>query len=343
MLAETTGNQSYVKRSRESEQFYSNHLRNTRGDILDGINLTTCVRDNGIYPASPGLMTEGISVLLSVLKDDSDRAKVLQDLMEVINKMMSDSRWHNADGILEVASEYSRNGELVEYLGAQYNAVLSNARGQGNSSNLYGASWTAPSSASNFSLQSQTNALSVLLAGIALGNDSDTPPSAPTGGVGGSEPRQTSSPNVGVIVGGAVGGVVTAGLFTLFVVLWFVRRNRRRKQDLDAIEERSGNNAVYQIVQPFTFTAEENRTEAKDGRGKISSNKTPGDREPAEDFAQATIDAGHVINTDATSPQGSYSSESVIPTADLIRLLNRRLQGIEWRGDEQPPDYVSQG
>ncbi|KAK1233564.1 hypothetical protein PQX77_003250, partial [Marasmius sp. AFHP31] len=185
---------------------------------------------------------------------------------------------------------------------------------------------------------SQTNALSVLLAAIPLHNDSDTP--SPTGGGGGSGPRPTH-PNVGVVVGAVLGGVAGAVLLAL-LVSWLVRRrNTRQKPSLDTIEERPRYNARNQTVEPFTSMGEKNREGASSKEGKLPSDRTPRDWAQIRDD-RTIIGLSYATDTDASSSQGPYGSESMIPTADLIRLLNRRLQGVEWRGDEQPPDYASQ-
>ncbi|KAJ8084037.1 hypothetical protein PM082_002804 [Marasmius tenuissimus] len=373
MLAQATGNQSYIRRGQDSEQFYFNHLRNPRGDMLDGIDIDTCGQSDGTYPANAGLMTEGMAMLLPVLKDDDDgRTRVSQDLLELINKTVSNPQWHSADGILIADNKQQANAELIgqyvvrglaaiynrnntqsslrtyvrEYLGVQYNAVLSNARGQGSNSNLYRPSWIGLPSTPKFALDSQTNALSVLLAGIALRNDSDILPDVPSGG-GESGPPQTR-PKVGVIVGGVLGGVAGGGIFAFFVI-WLVRRKRRQRPALDTTEERSPNNAHNRMVEPFTTTVEpftsrleKNREGARDGRRQLSPNRAPRDWGRAGD-ERTTIGHSYTTDTDASSSQGPYDSESRIPTADLIMLLNRRLQGVEWRGDEQPPDYASQG
>ncbi|KAL0071999.1 hypothetical protein AAF712_000922 [Marasmius tenuissimus] len=251
MLAQATGNQSYIRRGQDSEQFYFNHLRNPRGDMLDGIDIDTCGQSDGTYPANAGLMTEGMAMLLPVLKgDDNGQTKVSQDLMELINKTVSNPQWHSADGILIADNKQQANAELIgqyvvrglaatyyrnstqsslrtylrEYLGVQYNAVLSNARGQGSNSNLYRPSWIDPPSAPKFALDSQTNALSVLLAGIALRNDSGILPDVPSGG-GESGPPQTR-PKVGVIVGGVLGGV--AGWRYLRLLCYMARSTEKK-------------------------------------------------------------------------------------------------------------------
>ncbi|KAL0071998.1 hypothetical protein AAF712_000921 [Marasmius tenuissimus] len=295
MLAEATlDNQSYIRRGRESEQFYFNHLRNAQEN---------------------------------------------QTSAELVGQYV----------VRGLAATYYRNNTqssdlrtfVREYLGVQYNAVLNNARGQGNNSNLYGSSWTTPPSPLNFSLQSQTNALSILLAAIPLHNDSDTLSNrpSPTGGGGGSGPRQTR-PSIGVVVGAVLGGLAAAGLLA-FLVFWLIRRrNRRQKPTLDTIEERPHDSTRNQTVEPFTSMGERNREGAKDG--KLPSGRAPRDWERGGD-ERTSIGLNYATDTDASSSQGPYGSESMIPTADLIRLLNRRLQGVEWRGDEQPPDYASQG
>ncbi|KAK1225572.1 hypothetical protein PQX77_011488, partial [Marasmius sp. AFHP31] len=192
-----------------------------------------------------------------------------------------------------------------------------------------------------------TNALSILLAAISLRNDSDILPDVPGGGGEESGPSQTG-PKIGVIVGGVLGGVAAGGVFAFFVI-WLVRRKRRQKPTLDATEECSPNNAHSRMVEPFATTVEpftsrpeKNREGARNGRGQLSPVRGLRDWERAGD-GRTTTGLSYTTDTDASSSQGPYGSESMIPTADLIMLLNRRFQGVEWRGDEQPPDYASQG
>ncbi|KAL0568934.1 hypothetical protein V5O48_013033 [Marasmius crinis-equi] len=98
VLAEATQNQTYLNYARNSKDFYVNHLRNSLGDMLDGVSGDDCEpSDATSSPNNAGLVMEGLAVLMSVLKsDDVDR-----NLLEVVNKTVSNTEWHSSDGILQ--------------------------------------------------------------------------------------------------------------------------------------------------------------------------------------------------------------------------------------------------
>ncbi|KAL0571726.1 hypothetical protein V5O48_010234 [Marasmius crinis-equi] len=357
--SEATPNQTYLKYAQGSRDFYGNQLQNAHGDLLDGVNADSCVPSGGTYPANAGLMMEGLTVLMSVSKSGD----VEQNLIEIVNKTVSNTGWHPSDGILQADSETQASAELVgqyivrglsaiynrnttksslrtyirDYLGVQacfYNAVLSNARGQGSDSNIYGANWAGPVPPSDFSLQDQTNALSILIAAIPIRNDTtDTTegPETPTGG-----PTPSRKPNVGAIAGGVIGGVAALILLAIFV-LWLVRRRRRTMRMSDTMPISSESPVPNHIV-PFTFTPEKTNHR----RGEKRTSDSPRDLEGAHSSSTS-----HPDYTDAgltgTSSQDPSRADSAIPTAELVRLLNQRLQVQDWREDEQPPDYASQG
>ncbi|KAL0571725.1 hypothetical protein V5O48_010233 [Marasmius crinis-equi] len=335
VLAEATPNQTYLDYARSSRDFYVSHLRNPLGDMLDGVDADSCVPSGGTFPANAGLMMEGLAVLMSVSKSDD----VEQNLIEIVNKTVSNTGWHPSDGILQAdsnnTSEYRQVLSVSEFndthsptaiLPTQYNAVLGNARGQGSDNNIYGAYWAGPATPSNFSIQNQTNALSILIAAIPVRNDTtDTieGPETPTGG-----PTTSRKPNVGAIAGGVIGGVVVLILLAIFV-LWLVRRRRATHTD-------TSTTPVPNRIIPFTFAPEK----GSHRRGGKHTSGPPQDLEGA--YSSASTLPTHA-DTGLTSSQGPSRVDSAIPTAELVRLLNQRLQRQDWREDEQPPDYASQG
>ncbi|KAL0573178.1 hypothetical protein V5O48_008789, partial [Marasmius crinis-equi] len=346
LLAEATPNRTYLNYAQSSRDFYVGHLRNPLGDMLDGVHADSCVPGGGTFPANAGLMMEGLAVLMSVSKSDD----VEQNLLEIVNKTVSNTGWHPSDGILQAGSKTQADAELVgqyivrglsaiynrnktksslrtyarEYLGVQarfYNAVLSNARGQGSDNSIYGANWAAPASPSNFSLQDQTNALSILIAAISIRDDTTEGPESPT---------PSHKPDIGAIAGGIIGGVVALMLLAIFV-LWLVRRRRRTMPT-------SSESPVPSHIIPFTFTPEK----ANHWQGEKRTSDPPRDLEGAR-----SLSTSRPNHTDAgltgTSSQDSSRADSVISTAELVRLLNQRLQVQDWQEDEQPPDYASHG
>ncbi|KAL0571724.1 hypothetical protein V5O48_010232 [Marasmius crinis-equi] len=222
---------------------------------------------------------------------------------------------------------------LIDICSVKYNAVLSNARGKGKENNIYGAPWTGAQQPMNFSLEYQTNALSLLIPAISIQNDTTTPERP--------KPQPTTSAaktraNLGAIVGGVVGGLAVMALLTIFV-LWLIRRRSRTMQISDTNAARS-EDRVRNRIEPFTNPASE-----KIGhRGGKQLSTTPRDLERAQDMSLTDLDR---TNTDISSSRSPLGPNGEISTADLVMLLNHRLQGQgrEWREDEQPPDYASQG
>ncbi|KAL0571721.1 hypothetical protein V5O48_010229, partial [Marasmius crinis-equi] len=359
-LAEVTKNQTYIDSSLSSRNFYLYHLRNQKGVMLDGINADHCSPSDQAFPANPGIMMEGLAVLGSV-SNPEDTDAIFSDLVEIVNKTVSNNEWYNINGILaaddlsrefaELVGQYVIRGLVAfynrnttqsslrtyikEYVAVQYNAVMSNARGQGENSNTYGAPWTGAQQPLNFSLPYQTNALSILVPAITIGNDtSDTP--RETGRPQPTTPEAKTRLNVGVIVGGVAAGLAVMAFLTI-LALWLIRRRRRSRQISNANPTRSDNLAQSQI-EPFRNPA----LEKSGHRGEKRLSAAPRDLEQAEDMSSTDLD---YTDTDISSSQGSFRLDGELSTADLVMLLNHRLrgQGRDWREDEQPPDYVSEG
>ncbi|KAL0571722.1 hypothetical protein V5O48_010230 [Marasmius crinis-equi] len=109
-LAEATPNQTYLNYARNSREFYGNQLQNARGDLLDGIGVDQCDPSGGTYPANAGIMMEGLAALMSVVSKSDG---VEQDLIEIVNKTVSNTGWHLSDGILRADSKIQASDELV--------------------------------------------------------------------------------------------------------------------------------------------------------------------------------------------------------------------------------------
>ncbi|ESK87722.1 glycoside hydrolase family 76 protein [Moniliophthora roreri MCA 2997] len=348
LLAEVTRNQTYIDSATETEIFYFNHLRNVRGDVLDGIDASTCTPRLEVFPAGAGVMIEGLAVLASVAQSDT----IVQHLLEAVNMTLSHREWHNADGVLVadssiaatqasaehvgqyvvrgLAAIYSRNtahsdlrNYIREYLEVQYNAVLDYARDPGD--NVYAGSWTGPPS-SYFSFENQTNALSLLIAGIPLGNNTSKA----------ADDNKTDS-KTREIAGGVVGGLV---FIALLAGLAFLIRRRRQQQSFSETQA--------EHVQPFSLRLEKSglpyrRKGYQDQLDTPRQNPTTQTEAPGNQHDTRT---GTSSRTNPSPPSRVLSMEpftfgSMVPTAELVRLLNERLQPGQWREDEVPPDYTS--
>ncbi|KAK7030960.1 hypothetical protein VNI00_013907 [Paramarasmius palmivorus] len=244
LLAEATPNDTYRDAAMQTATFLSDHFVNRAdGLIQDTIDAHTCAPSQEIaHSYNSGLTIEGLAVLSSVTGD----SRITQLLHQLVLSTVTSKSWQDADGIIKMdaaelggqyvvrglAAIYNRNSTpsdlrtyIESYLAVQYNAVLNNAREP--QSNVYGASWVGPPSPT-FSSENQTNALSVLIAGISLSNDTRA------SGGGGGEPtpspaptdHPSKGPNIGAIAGGVVGGFATIALIVAFV-LFLIRRKAR--------------------------------------------------------------------------------------------------------------------
>ncbi|KAL0071989.1 hypothetical protein AAF712_000912 [Marasmius tenuissimus] len=373
VLAEATKNSTYVEFGLKSRQFYRYHLRNPKGTILDGKHLDGCAPGTRAYPANSGLMIEGLAVLLSV--SDQDTADISSELLEIVNNTVSSAIWYSQEGILTadistqasielvgqyvvrgLAATYDRNTTrsslrtfIREYLGVQYNAVLNNARGQGSDNDTYSIPWTSsqgPSSSRKVSLDTQVNALTMLVAGIPIQNDPSDPPvqNDPSDPPGAPEPQVTSTEskggpsNWGAIVGAVLGGLATVCLL-IVLVLWLVRRRRKSTNStgvMNAIPLPT-ESANQNQIEPFTVTEKDVSRDVPDGELASKDHRPPPSRHESRDLS----DFSSTYLEDTHSIANSSRALSMVSTARIFDLLNRRLRGVEWPEDEQPPDYIS--
>ncbi|EEB99397.1 hypothetical protein MPER_00934 [Moniliophthora perniciosa FA553] len=248
---------------------------------------------------------------------------------------------------------------------SKYNAVLKNARDL--DSDVYGPLWKGPPP-SAFSGEAQTNALSVLIAAITLRNDTlpgndtlpDGGPIDPDGPPKSDDPPiPEEPPNVGAIVGGVIGGLALVTIIVTVSLMWRRRQLERRYaiNDLDhsRAQERQEMDHTHQnasfpgvtIQDPQDFGGGRYREK---GLGRLAApetstflgpgrSETSGTQGPAN--SNSVYGGSSVLPWDYRSSVGASTFGSV-PTADLVRPLNGRLQPVRWREDEAPPDYASQ-
>ncbi|KAL0571723.1 hypothetical protein V5O48_010231 [Marasmius crinis-equi] len=289
-----------------------------------------------VFPANAGIMIEGLAVLGSAPNvPNQDANAIFSSLIEIVNNTVSNKAWYNLDGILvadDLTRQFAELGDqyiVRDLCPVKYNAVMSNARGQGKDNNIYGAPWTGAQQPLSFSLTYQTNALSILISSINIQNDTPATP---------GDPQPTASTaknrlNVGAIAGGVVGGLAAVAFLTI-LALWLIRRRSSATQILNAKPLRSEN------VVRVRMNSHANPAPEKSGyRGEKRSSTAPRDLERAEDMSSTDLD---YTDTDISSSQSPFGLDGEISTADLVMLLNHRLHG-GWREDEPPPDYASQG
>ncbi|KAK0449296.1 hypothetical protein EV421DRAFT_1781127 [Armillaria borealis] len=391
LLAEATGNKTYLDAAIKSATFIHSHLYNIQNVVQDSISARkndSCSVGSGINPYNSGLFIEGLAILDSI----SGNATTQTLLRETVAAAVANNAWQGANGIIAnwnskigdplmmrgLGAVYSRNttysdmrNYVKEYIGVQYNAVLELATSNG--TNVYGASWVGPPS-SVFSSDNQTAALSVLINGILLkdqeppsSNTSDSGSTSGSGSGSGSAPDKSSSP-AGAIAGGVVGGI--ALLVIIGLVVFFVRRRRRREKTrrsvlLDDDLSPSSLSPLAPtpfIMAPLTSTQSSSdrqpcsptnsqRSEKVLAGGRSYVGQSSMGEKAALLHAQSTVtlQEGSSTQPQSSTPEaaaaapGSSNEEPQrvnLPTEELVRLLNERLQaGGHWDEDEMPPEY----
>ncbi|KAJ7488252.1 hypothetical protein FB451DRAFT_1362734 [Mycena latifolia] len=359
LLAETTSDPMYLQAAVESAGFIGSHLYNVENIVQDYIsagpvNNTECQVVSSSTPTNSGLMIEGLAILSSITKNSSTQ-KLLNDLIVAV---IPDTSWQGDNGVIATSAgtgdmnllqglgaAYTRNlitPELRQYVGAyiavQFNAVTDLATSSG--TNIYGGSWTGPSSA-EFSGVNQTMALAALISALGV-SDSVTPSSSSStapSGTAASSPFPSPNPSkkrttVGAILGGVLGGVaITAALG-----LWLLRRHHSR-----APETASPNS-----VEPFMTSTVNSLPVSSPTNLRLE--KRGLDRHPPA--TSSGIQSG-VITGEGSSAMNSSSPppgpeldrhpNSTLPTEALVELLNQRLRNRQWDDGETPPDYPVTG
>ncbi|PBK74639.1 hypothetical protein ARMSODRAFT_950649 [Armillaria solidipes] len=391
LLAEATGNKTYLDAAINSATFIHSHLYNIQSVVQDSISARkndSCSVGSGINPYNSGLFIEGLAILDSI----SGNATTQTLLRETVAAAVANNAWQGANGIIAngnskigdplmmrgLGAVYSRNttysdmrNYVKEYIGVQYNAVLELATSNG--TNVYGASWVGPPS-SVFSSDNQTAALSVLINGILLkdqeppsSNTSDSGSSSGSGSGSGFAPDKSSSP-AGAIAGGVVGGI--ALLVIIGLVVFFVRRRRRHEKTRRSVlldEDLSPSSLSPPAPTPFIMAPLTSTQSSSDRQPYSPTNGQRSEKVPAGGrshvgqssmgekaallHAQSTVSLqeGSSTQRQSSTPEaaaaapGSSNEEPQrvnLPTEELVRLLNERLQaGGHWDEDEMPPEY----
>ncbi|ESK87723.1 glycoside hydrolase family 76 protein [Moniliophthora roreri MCA 2997] len=400
LLAEATGNQTYLDAATQSADFFRAHLYDKNNIIMDYISAgrnDSCPITKGSDDSwNTGHLIEGLAILASITK----RPDTEQLLRRTIYAAVNNPNRQGPSGVIKfqyadttlirgLSALYDRDPTpsdlrtyIQQYLSVQYNAVLELNTEPG--SNNYGSSYKGPSP-EQFTADGQIRSMSVLLGAISLRNDttpsnnSDTTPS-PEIPPNSDPPRSTI--NVVVIGGGAVGSVIFIALIGL--ALFFLHRRRglrHRRYSMQAGIPPANDTVEGSNSRPAD---NDNRTR-RDGettggivglafralallfrRGKWRQSSSKMQARNVEPFPLnqekghlGVRRKGHQDQSDAVRPSTSVTGASsqtnpsppsqflgeepgnMLPTAELIRLLNERLQGGQWREDEVPPDYAS--
>ncbi|KAF8194731.1 hypothetical protein K438DRAFT_1934447 [Mycena galopus ATCC 62051] len=242
---------------------------------------------------------------------------------------------------------------------AQFNAVADLATENGSA--IYAGAWTGPPSTS-FLQSNQSTAISALLAGVALDslNLAPSPPLSP-GAVPSSSTVHARKTPVAAIAGGVVGGVV---LVAFGIAVCFILRRRSQLKAMQAMHATSFSDMTS--MTPITastlakFTTNSHmRSPARSAfpdspilprnsdakvdlpvpqrRHYVNDQSAESDVDLDIDRPPTSVGAPPVLSSSSVVTQ----SPAELPTTELVRLLNERLQGREWDEAEVPPEYGS--
>ncbi|KAJ7468995.1 hypothetical protein FB451DRAFT_1368658 [Mycena latifolia] len=324
-----------------------------------------------------GLFIEGLAVLAAITKNMSRQA-LLDDLItaalssapwQTSAGIIASGASKQGDSLLvrALAAAYARNATTLDirtsvhdYLGVQFNAVVDLATAGGN--NIYSAQWTGPPSLV-FSLANQVNALGALLGGALLeGNSSNasvtssgTVPSA-SGSASPSSTTRTAHAQAGIIAGSVV-GVLVLLLGAGGVWLWL--RRRRPRRPTPARLEISPNVSTFAGSLGYAAHNQLNENSAPPPAVARASIAKPLQNPPQQyggyTFSYPSAAAAPTASSPSSAPlsatnavwtPSSYTNSARVispvdlPTADLVVLLNERLQDRPVDQHESPPEYA---
>ncbi|KAK7041894.1 hypothetical protein VNI00_008873 [Paramarasmius palmivorus] len=331
LLAEITQNSTYTQAAQQSANFILSRVYTDDSLFLwkVAMNAQTCqiVTDETKDPWNAGYAVEGLAVLSSIWANKTIQERHAKGFLFILmNSVLASTKyppWHDGRGI--VSLNISRTGDLNlvrglsiarafesestditayldSYLAVQYNAVTNLATVPG--TDIYGSSWTGLP-ATQYSADDQVRAAQVLVTGINLAYE-EKPPSI----------TQKRTLPIAGIVGSVMGGLF---VMTAMIVgsLYMVRRRRQRMPSDD--------------IQPYPRGFVGEKTGSKKFMPSASHNSH------SDDQTQTTVGSSLRPTTDSSSSVARRD----ITTAELVHMLNQRLQPERWREDEQPPGYCT--
>ncbi|KAJ7577880.1 hypothetical protein C8J56DRAFT_1112569 [Mycena floridula] len=255
LLAESIGdNATYLTAAQASAHFIHAHLTSIEHIVQDSISALSsdkcAITDSTIFAYNQGLAAEGLAILTSLDTSSSEN----QDLLySIISTGTNNTDWHTPAGIISipehlwtsgvgsdrlirgVIAAYNRNLDnktlrsyLGSYIGVQYNAVLDLATA-GN--NVYNGIWHGDSSGhplpATYTTDGQSLAISVLLAGISIQND--TVSTVANGDPASGSPATPESATRHKSPAGAIAGGIIGGLLFMTLLIGGVLFLQRRK------------------------------------------------------------------------------------------------------------------
>ncbi|KAK0443426.1 uncharacterized protein EV420DRAFT_1484952 [Desarmillaria tabescens] len=244
--------------------------------------------------------------------------------------------WGKAEHRYRVRGEYGCGiGWITEDRAPIFENILRNTSGYSlfyfvtatsGGSNIYGIPWTGPPS-TLFSSDNQTVAISLLLSAIQLADDqassisSDVPTSSatPSPSTSTSSLLPTRKSLAGAIAGGIVGGLAVLAAVTCH------RSNNKNHSVVD--------NFSPQMLTLFMATSIPVSSE-------ISRESRMNQKKHARHTRRMDVRIESTTPPHPPNPLHTESRENM-PTEELVRLLNERLQPGRWNvsEDELPPEY----
>ncbi|KAF7337078.1 Glycoside hydrolase family 76 protein [Mycena venus] len=367
LLGEATSDPMYLTAAIQAQNFLYAHLMNVLNQVQDSISgraNDSCSLSNIIEPYNSGLMIEGLAVLYSI----SGNATIQTLLNDILEAAISSTSWQGSNGVIAtggcqkpvhktgdlnlvrgLTAAYTRNAtapdlrdDLEKYIAVQFNAVVDLATE--NNSNIYGASWLGPPS-SVFSGTNQTTALSALIGAISLRNASET--AVPTIQPSQTSPLQTSasssvsshSSRKATIIGAIIGSLA---IVAAAVGVWVARRrwilSRRISPSMGPLNSSSPTTTA---VTPFSNASMSvsigtaSKATGRRAETRYSTHK-PGVASMAHTAGAQSRQRSEVARVD---PPVQRALPPPLPTEELVRMLNERLQGHQWNDGEAPPEY----
>ncbi|KAF7344397.1 Glycoside hydrolase family 76 protein [Mycena sanguinolenta] len=341
LLAELTSDPTeknlYLQAAAASANFTQAHLLNSQGlvqDTISALSNASCASNSIHESYDAGLAIEGLSILYSVTGDPATQSL----LNSIVVATIPNTAWQHSNGVLTngdlyllrgLTSLYARQSipdlqdDIGQYIAVQFNAVIDLTTANG--TNIYGNAWAGPPS-SAFSPVNQSNALSALLGAINLRNTSDVsgspspePSSTPTNSPLASPHKSNDAIIIGIVL-------AVVALMGVAISIWAIRRRRSRSASMR--------------ISPVSFSmwdslrqisGEHTRDAPDQPPPTVGSKSAPGLR-PAAAAAAPMVRVGAQDTAQLPPPPN-------LPTDELVRMLNERLQNRNWDEEEAPPEY----
>ncbi|KAK7024504.1 hypothetical protein VNI00_016256 [Paramarasmius palmivorus] len=374
LLAEATSNTTYLESATQTASFIRRHRYKDGiaiGGSLDPSSTSSCtprsLDDDGDV-RNTAFMIEGLAVLNSIMGErDKTYDGMIKEAISIATNRIPE--WQDTDGILKssvfvgtgsdpylvraLTTVYTRYVDSIstdlrdliqEFVGVQYNAVLDLATTSG--TNQYVANWTGPPS-DEFDAFGQTSAGVALVAGISLGENLVVSGSGslglptPTATSGASNNESSSEISGGAIAGAVLGAViaVTALVGLVFYLYRRRRRHRRRISMSSVLDEGDQGTDTNPTVTPFRGAGMEKSMPSPFMLLRPTPNRVR-EKSQTTTSQNSGTSTSNIDTSSASSPPNDRGRVvEGMTTAELVQILNSRLQPGQWTEDEALPRY----